>query len=92
MDNAPLRRLVVYSMQPPENKLVTPVTLVIDAVLVLAFFVYMYGVVSTHVPSRNPHMVLFWGAACSACLSAVFWLSIQMIRVVLRHQRSLAKH
>ena len=62
-----------------------------DAVLVIAFFIYMYGVASTHVPSRDHRMVLFWGAACSACLSAVFWLSLQMFRVVVRAERAAPK-
>lgn len=71
--------------------MVTPTTLVVDAVLVIAFFIYMYGVVSTHVPSKDHRMVMFWGALCSSCLSAVFWLSIQMIRVVARHQGELSR-
>ena len=78
-------------MPQPETKLVTPASLAVDAVLVIAFFVYMYGVVSTHVPSKDHRMVLLWGAAGSACLSAVFWLTIQMFRVVLRVQREGAK-
>jgi hypothetical protein len=36
-------------------------------------------------------MVLFWGCMCSACLTAVFWLALQMIRVVARHQREISK-
>jgi len=91
MDKRRAPRLLGSFMQQTENKRVTPVTLLVDAVLVIAFFVYMYGVVSTHVPSRDHRMVLLWGAACSACLSAVFWLAIQMLRVVARHQREIAK-
>jgi hypothetical protein len=71
--------------------MVTPTSLAVDAVLVIAFFIYMYGVVSTHVPSKDHRMVLFWGALCSSCLSAVFWLAIQMIRVVARHQGELSR-
>ena len=78
-------------MADSRKKLVTPASLAVDAILVVAFFVYMYSVVSTHVPSRDHRMVLLWGAACSACLSAVFWLAIQMLRVVARHQREIAK-
>jgi hypothetical protein len=74
-------------MAQPENKLVTPLSLAVDAVLVLAFFAYMYSVVSSHVPSSDPTMIHFWGAMCAACLSGVFWLCIQMFRVVLRAQR-----
>jgi len=74
-------------MQQQENKLVTPASLAVDAVLVIAFFVYMYGVVSSHVPSRDHRMVLLWGGACSFCLSCLFWLALQMFRVVARAQR-----
>lgn len=75
------------AMAQPESKLVTPASLAVDAVLVTAFFLYLYSLVSTHVPSRDPKMILLWGGLCSACMSAVFWLCIQMFRVVLRAQR-----
>jgi hypothetical protein len=75
-------------MAQPETKLVTPVSLLVDAVLVIAFFVYMYGVVKSHVPSDDPKEIIGWGAACSACISGVFWLALQMFRVVLRAQRA----
>jgi hypothetical protein len=78
-------------MQQPERKLVTPVSLVVDAILVIAFFIYMYTVVSTHVPSKDHRMILFFGASCSACLTLVFWLTLQMFRVVLSFQRSGSK-
>lgn len=73
-------------MAKSEEKLVTPLSLVIDLVLVVAFFVYIYGVVSTHVPSRNPHMIMLFGALCAACMTGVFWLAVQMFRVVLNAQ------
>jgi uncharacterized membrane protein YbhN (UPF0104 family) len=75
------------AMQNPERKLVTPFSLAVDAVLVIAFFVYMYGVTSTHVPSRDHRMVVFWGVVTSSCLAAVFWLALQMFRVVAKAQR-----
>jgi hypothetical protein len=74
-------------MQKPDRKLVTPISLVVDAVLVIAFFAYMYGVASTHVPSRNHQMIVLWGVVTSACLTAVFWLALQMFRVVAKAQR-----
>jgi hypothetical protein len=78
-------------MQKQETKLVTPATLAVDAVLVIAFFIYMYTVVSTHVPSKDHRMIVLWGAFCSACLTLVFWLSLQMFRVVIKGQREQAK-
>jgi hypothetical protein len=77
-------------MQQQDNKLVTPVSLMVDTVLVIAFFIYMYTVVSTHVQSHNHKMILFWGAACSFCMTLVFWLALQMFRVVVKAQRQAA--
>jgi hypothetical protein len=74
-------------MPQPENKLVTPVSIAIDAVLCIAFFLYMYTVVSTHVPSKDHRMVLFFGASCSACMTLVFWLTLQMFRMVVKAQQ-----
>lgn len=69
------------------QKLVTPVSLAVDAVLVIAFSVYMYSVVSTHVPSNDPKMIFIWGAVTTSCLTVLFWLALQMFRVTLRAQR-----
>jgi len=74
-------------MEKQETKLTSPVSLAVDAVLVIAFFVYMYSVVSTHVPSKDHRMILLWGALCSGCITAVFWLALQMFRVVIKGQR-----
>jgi len=78
-------------MAQPEQKHTSPVSLAVDAVLVVAFFVFMYRVVSTHVPSTNPKWIVFWGVMCAACMTGVFWLCIQMFRVVLRAQRAAGK-
>ena len=83
-----LRFLVsLETMADSRKKLVTPASLAVDALLLVAFFVYMYGVVSTHVPSNDPGMIRLWGAITASCLTAVFWLALQMFRVVLRAQR-----
>jgi hypothetical protein len=79
-------------MQKQERKLVTPASLAVDAVLVVVFFVYMYSVVSTHVPSKDHRMIMLWGAACSACLTLVFWLALQMLRVIVKLQREQSKN
>ncbi len=75
-------------MAQPEKQRLSPVTLAVDAVLVLAFFAFLYRLVSPHVPSTDPWMILIWGSLCAACMSGVFWLCIQMFRVVLRAQRA----
>ncbi|MDO8542630.1 MAG: hypothetical protein Q7S40_19495 [Opitutaceae bacterium] len=74
-------------MASPERKLTSPLSLVVDAVLVIGFFVFIYNIVASHVPSRDHTMVLLWGGLCSACMTGVFWLCVQMFRVVLRAQR-----
>lgn len=73
-------------MSQPETKFTSPVSLVVDAVLVLGFFLYIYTIVAPHVPSTDKSMILLWGGLTSACMSGVFWLAVQMFRVVLRAQ------
>jgi hypothetical protein len=84
----PISGPIAESMEPTaEPKLVTPVSLIVDAVLTVLFFIYMYSVVSTHVPSADPKMILLWGALTALCLTGVFWLALQMFRVVFRFHR-----
>lgn len=75
------------AMSQPVEKFTSPVSLVVDAILVILFFGLMYRLISPHVPSQDGVMVLFWGGAAASCLTAVFWLAIQMFRVVLKAQR-----
>lgn len=74
-------------MTSPKIKLTSPVSLAVDAVLVFAFFCVIYWAVSPHVPSTNPMYIHFWGGLTAACMSAVFWLAVQMFRVVYAAQR-----
>lgn len=78
-------------MAQSETKLVTPVSLAVDAVLVVGFFVFMFGVLQPHVPSSDPKMIWLWAGLTSACMSGVFWLAIQMFRVVLKAQLAAKK-
>jgi len=84
VDNA--AQSVCFRAMSQPQKHTTPASLVVDAVLVIAFFLFMYTIVATHVPTNDPTMRLLWGGLCSACMSGVFWLCIQMFRVVLRAQ------
>jgi hypothetical protein len=81
--------LFLSAMAEPEQmqNLTSPVSLVIDAVLVIAFFAFMFWVVASHVPSQDPKMIALWGALTALCLTGVFWLALQMFKVVLRAQR-----
>ncbi|WP_043589516.1 hypothetical protein [Geminisphaera colitermitum] len=70
------------------EKLATPVSLVIDGILVVGFFAFMFSILRSHVPSTDPAMIALWAGLAAGCMSGVFWLAIQMFRVVLRAQRA----
>lgn len=72
---------------PPTEKLVTPASLIVDAILCLGFFAYMFYLLRTHVPSNEASMIALWAGLGSACMTGVFWLAVQMFRVVFRFQR-----
>jgi hypothetical protein len=74
-------------MEPTKEKFTSPGSLLVDAVLVVAFFIYMMKVIASHVPSHDPRMIWFWAAAASSCMTGVFWLALQMFRVVYKAQR-----
>lgn len=65
---------------------VSAVSLVVDAILVIGFFLLMYFMVRSHVPSNDPKMILLWGGLSAGCMAGVFWLAVQMFRVVLKAQ------
>jgi len=87
MDNPGVVRLV-SGMAQSETKFTSPASLLVDAILVIGFFLFMYTIVSPHVPSRDKSMVLLWGGLGTACMTGVFWLCVQMFRAVLRAQRA----
>ena len=78
-------------MAQPETKLTSPASLIVDAILVVGFFIFIYTTVAPHVPTNDKSMELLWGGLCSACMTGVFWLCVQMFRVVLRAQRAAGK-
>jgi hypothetical protein len=78
-------------MAQPETKFTSPASLIVDAILIIGFFVFIYTLVAPHVPSNDKSMILVWGGLCAACMTAVFWLCVQMFRVVLRAQRADAR-
>ncbi len=78
-------------MAQPEQKHTTPASIAIDALLVIGFFLFLYSVVKSHVPSTNPSMIMLWSGLTAACMSGVFWLVIQMFRVVLKAQLEARK-
>lgn len=78
-------------MAQSEEKHVTPASLVVDLVLVVAFFAFMFSILKIHVPSTDPKMINLWGALGASCMTGVFWLAVQMFRVVFRAHRAAAK-
>jgi hypothetical protein len=43
------------------------------------------------VPSNDPKMITLWAGLSAACISGVFWLAVQMFRVVYRAQKEAGK-
>src|SRR5205814_5193805 len=56
-------------MAQSEKKHPSPGSLLIDAVLVAGFFLFIYTLVAPHVPTTDKTMTLVWGAAGAACMS-----------------------
>ena len=61
-------------------------TLALDTLLTLAVFGFFTWVLRSHVPSNDPFFIWLWAAITASCLAALFWLALQMFRVVLRGQ------
>ena len=74
-----------------ESKLVTPGSLTVDVVLCAGVFVVLYHLVRSHVPSADPQMVRLWAGMTGGCMTGVFWLAVQMFRVVRRAQLAAAQ-
>lgn len=87
MDKPPELRLLSPPMaQSDDQKLTSPASLLLDAVLLIGFFCFMFWVLKPHVPSSDPKMVMLWAGLSSGCMTGVFWLALQMFRLVLRAQ------
>jgi hypothetical protein len=75
---------------PSEQTHVTPVTIAVDLALVGIFFYFMFGFVRSHVPSNNPLFQNFFGASTALCVTGVFWMAIQMFRIVVAGEKRIA--
>ena len=73
-------------MDLPKGKPAGRATLALDAFLTLAVFVFFTWILRSHVPSNDPFFIWLWSAITASCLAALFWLALQMFRVVLRAQ------
>jgi hypothetical protein len=76
-------------LAPAEQKHVSPLTIAVDLVLCAIFFYFMFGWVKSHVPSNDPRFVLIFGALTALCVTGVFWMAIQMFRVVVAGEKRL---
>jgi hypothetical protein len=74
---------------PQEQKHVTPVTIAIDLVLVAILFVFWFGICKSHVPATDPKFVNLFGALTAISITGVFWIAIQMFRVVVAGEKRL---
>ncbi len=79
-------------MDQPEARPAARSAILVDTVLTLAAFVFFTWVLSGHVPSNDPFDIWLWGAISASCMTALFWLALQMFRTVLRAQRSARRH
>ncbi len=78
-------------MSKPEKKPFSIVSLAIDLGLTAIAFVIFYSLVKSHVPSNDPMMIKLWGGLTAGCMSGVFWLAWQMLKVVFNFQRESRK-
>lgn len=78
-------------MVSSEKKSFSFASLIIDLVLVAVAFVIFYALVKSHVPSNDPAMIKLWAGLTAGCMSGVFWLAWQMVKVVYRFQRESGK-
>ena len=78
-------------MAPPEKKPLSRVNLAVDLLLVAVAFVIFYSLVNSHVPSDDPAMIRLWGGLAAGCMTGVFWLALQMLKVVFKFQRDSRK-
>lgn len=74
-------------MAPPAKKSFSFASLVLDLALTGVAFGIFYRLVNSHVPSRDPQMVMLWGGLAAGCMAGVFWLAWQMLKVVFNFQR-----
>jgi hypothetical protein len=71
---------------PVERPLITRGGIIFDLCLVAIFFYCMFGVLKSHVPFDKESWNFWASAYCTTCISGVFWLALQCLRVTWRDQ------
>ena len=64
-----------------EKPLVSKKGIVVDLFLSLIFFFFMREVLVPHVPSQDPSAILIVSSMTSLCMTGVFWIATNMLRV-----------
>tara|TARA_B100001989_G_C24404449_1_gene395897 strand:- start:416 stop:658 length:243 start_codon:yes stop_codon:yes gene_type:complete len=64
-----------------EKSLFTIGGVIIDLVLSVIFFLLMRKILVPHVPSQDPNAVLIVSSMTSFCMTGVFWIAANMLRV-----------
>ena len=72
------------SDQTEDKPLVSKTGLVVDFLLSIAFFGFMFWVLMPHaMPSSDPTAIYIVAGMTSFCMTGVFWISANMFRVTL---------
>lgn len=61
----------------------------VDLILCGLFFALIFYYVRSHVMSENSTTVLIFSTYTTLCVTGVFWMAIQMLRVVAKGERIL---
>lgn len=79
------------SSQPAKQKSApfNLVNIAVDFVLCGLFFAFLFYFVRSHVMSSDPKMVAFFGVYTTLCVTGVFWMAIQMLRIVAAGEKTL---
>ena len=64
-----------------EKPIVSKKGIVVDLFLSLIFFFFMREVLVPHVPSQDPSAILIVSSMTSLCMTGVFWIAANMLRV-----------
>ena len=71
------------SDQTEDKPLVSKTGIVVDLILSIAFFLFMFWVLMPHVPSYDPKTIYIVAGMTSLCMTGVFWIAANMFRVTL---------
>ena len=81
---------LLSQMAKPEVPIIKKSDLVVDVIAVGAFFlVFAFVLLPPHVPSENHLWIKMWSIGSAACMSGVFWIALNMFRVVFSYQKEL---